>query len=131
MKRYGTINSHISKVLSDLGHTDTIAIADIGLPIPTGITKIDLAVRKGLPDFLTILSVLLDDMVIEKYFLAEEIIMHNPTIHSKLLEQLEGIEVNYISHELFKQRLQHVKVVIRTGEATPYANCILQAGVAF
>jgi D-ribose pyranase len=23
------------------------------------------------------------------------------------------------------------KVVIRTGEATPYANCILQAGVIF
>ena len=32
MKRNGILNSHISKILSDLGHTDMIAIADAGLP---------------------------------------------------------------------------------------------------
>jgi D-ribose pyranase len=33
MKRYGILNSHISKVLANLGHTDFIVIADAGLPI--------------------------------------------------------------------------------------------------
>lgn len=31
MKKNGILNSHIAKVLADLGHTDTIVIADCGL----------------------------------------------------------------------------------------------------
>ena len=38
-----SLNSDISKLLSDLGHTDTIIIADCGLPVPDGVKKIDLA----------------------------------------------------------------------------------------
>ncbi|OIK13057.1 hypothetical protein BIV60_14710 [Bacillus sp. MUM 116] len=37
MKRYGILNSHISKILTDLGHTDYIVISDKGLPIPEGV----------------------------------------------------------------------------------------------
>jgi D-ribose pyranase len=51
MKRYGILNSHISKVLANLGHTDFIVIADAGLPIPDGVKKIDLAVKTGMPSF--------------------------------------------------------------------------------
>lgn len=47
MKKHGILNSHISKVLSDLGHTDYIVVADAGLPIPEGVTKIDLALKWG------------------------------------------------------------------------------------
>ena len=43
MQRHGILNSHIAKVLADLGHTDTICIADCGLPVPEGVQKIDLA----------------------------------------------------------------------------------------
>ena len=51
MKRNGMLNSHISKILSDLGHTDMIAIADAGLPVPDGVLKIDLALKLGAPSF--------------------------------------------------------------------------------
>ena len=34
MKRQGILNSDISRVLSYMGHTDTICIGDCGLPIP-------------------------------------------------------------------------------------------------
>ena len=39
-------------------------------------------------------------------------------------EQLtsKAIAISYISHEAFKQRTQHSKAVVRTGERTPYAN---------
>ncbi len=40
MYKTGILNSEISKVLSDLGHTDTIIIADCGLPIPDGVKKL-------------------------------------------------------------------------------------------
>ena len=51
MKKNGILNSEISKIFADLGHTDQIMIADVGLPIPEGIKKIDLAVELGKPKF--------------------------------------------------------------------------------
>lgn len=39
MKKNGILNSEITKVLADLGHTDTIVIADCGLPIPPSVKK--------------------------------------------------------------------------------------------
>ncbi|NJH96505.1 RbsD/FucU domain-containing protein, partial [Staphylococcus agnetis] len=35
------------------------------------------------------------------------------------------------SHDELKLQSQHVKAIIRTGEATPYANIILQSAVLF
>ena len=49
MQRHGILNSHIAKVLADLGHTDTICISDCGLPVPEGVQKIDLALDFGVP----------------------------------------------------------------------------------
>ena len=40
MKRHGILNSNISRVLSSMGHTDRIAIADCGLPVPEGTERI-------------------------------------------------------------------------------------------
>lgn len=39
MQRHGILNSHIAKVLADLGHTDTICISDCGLPVLKGFKK--------------------------------------------------------------------------------------------
>jgi D-ribose pyranase len=41
------------------------------------------------------------------------------------------MDIQEVSHEEFKRLTNNVKAVIRTGEVTPYANCILQAGVIF
>lgn len=41
MKKHGILNSHLAKILADLGHTDKIVIADAGLPVPDGVLKID------------------------------------------------------------------------------------------
>ena len=42
MKRNGIINADISRVMSYMGHTDTIAVGDCGLPIPDETERIDL-----------------------------------------------------------------------------------------
>ncbi|MDF4730595.1 D-ribose pyranase, partial [Vibrio parahaemolyticus] len=77
MKKHGVLNSEIAAVLASLGHTDTIVIADCGLPIPDGVKRIDLAVEIGKPSFLDVLQVVADDMAIEKVTLAEEVINNN------------------------------------------------------
>jgi len=43
VKKTILINSRLSEVIASMGHTDTIAIADSGLPIPKGVERIDLA----------------------------------------------------------------------------------------
>ncbi|MGG1401249.1 D-ribose pyranase [Bacillus salipaludis] len=131
MKRHGMLNSHISKILTDLGHTDYIVIADAGLPIPEGVTKIDLSIKPGLPSFKEVTDAVTDDMVIEKCIIAAEIKQGNPEVEQFLNTKFADIEMTKVSHEEFKQLTKKAKAIIRTGEVTPYANCILQSGVFF
>lgn len=131
MKKHGVLNSEIASVLASLGHTDTIVIADCGLPIPDGVKRIDLAVEIGKPSFLDVLQVVADDMAIEKVTLAEEVINNNVEVNKEIELKLIEPVFEYVSHEQFKEHTKKAKAIIRTGEATPYANVILHAGVIF
>ncbi|PYZ92606.1 D-ribose pyranase [Salipaludibacillus keqinensis] len=129
MQKNGILNRDIAGVLAKLGHTDRIVIADCGLPIPDEVPCVDLSVRLGEPSFLDVLEVLTFEMETENFIFAEEIKDHNPT----LWKELSGRDLpsRLVSHEQFKQELLHAKLIIRTGENTPYANVVLQAGVIF
>ncbi|MCE0554621.1 D-ribose pyranase [Bacillus thuringiensis] len=131
MKKHGVLNSEIASILALLGHTDTIVIADCGLPIPDGVKRIDLAVEIGKPSFLDVLQVVADDMAIEKVTLAEEVIINNAEVNKEIEQKLIEPAFEYVSHEQFKEHTKKAKAIIRTGEATPYANVILHAGVIF
>lgn len=133
MKRAGILNSDISRVLSYLGHTDRIAIGDCGLPIPDSTERIDLALAFGEPSFLRVLELVAQDMKVEKIVLAEEIRTENPAVFEQVQAMFGAsqVEVEFVPHTQFKQQTEHCKAVIRTGETTPYANIILQAGCIF
>ncbi|AWP28586.1 D-ribose pyranase [Paenibacillus sp. Cedars] len=131
MKKSGMLNSHIAKVLADLGHTDTIVVGDVGLPIPPGVLKIDLALKLGTPSFMEVVEAIAEDMVIEKIVIAEEMKLDNKETLHDIQDLFQGNQIEACPHELFKERTRTAKAVIRTGEARPYANCILQAGVHF
>ncbi|WP_201001565.1 D-ribose pyranase [Paenibacillus glycanilyticus] len=131
MKKQGILNSHIAKVLADLGHTDTLVIADVGLPVPEGVPKIDLALTLGTPSFEDTVNAVAADMTVEKVILAEEISAANRATLDFIERKFHGLEIGKCSHEEFKQLTRDAKAIIRTGEATPYANVILRAGVNF
>lgn len=102
MKRQGILNSDISRVLSYMGHTDTICIGDCGLPIPDETERIDLAVKFGQPSFMDVLEEVGADMKVEKIILAEEMELQNPEI-------LRQIEQFFAKHETgFKPEIQFV-----------------------
>jgi len=131
MKKHGILNSAISKVLADLGHTDYIVIADAGLPIPQGVLKIDLALKAGTPSFQEVVNAIADDMVIEKVGIASEIHDANVEAAIYISEKFSEIDRLEVSHEELKRLTGQARAVIRTGEVTPYANCILYSGVFF
>ncbi|MCZ2991862.1 D-ribose pyranase, partial [Acinetobacter baumannii] len=97
--KHGVLNSEIAAVLASLGHTDTVVIADCGLPIPDGVKRIDLAVEIGKPSFLEVLQVVADDMAIEKVTLAEEVIINNAEVNKEIERKLIEPAFEYVSHE--------------------------------
>ncbi len=131
MRRGRMLNSEIVSSLSKLGHTDTITIADAGLPIPENVKRIDLSLVKGTPSFLEVLDATKKEMVVEKAIIAKEIVENNTEVYNNLKEMLKDIEIELVSHEQFKDITKDTRAIIRTGEFTPYANIILIAGVDF
>jgi D-ribose pyranase len=130
MKKAGILNRHLAGALAMLGHTDLVVICDAGLPIPAGPIVVDLAFRAGVPSFAEIFDGLLDELVVEGATAAEEIRAHNAAT-TALLDDSFPDTLELIPHEDFKARTRDAKIVVRTGEAQPYANVILRCGVPF
>ncbi len=131
MRKGSLLNSSIVSVLSKLGHTDQITIADAGLPIPDHVDRIDIALIKDIPGFIDTVKAVKSDLVVEKVILAEEIKNENPQVLEAIKGLFGEVEVEFVSHESFKELTENSKAVIRTGECTPYANIIIQSGVDF
>jgi len=139
MKKGRLLNSEISYVISKMGHTDSLTIGDCGLPIPDGVQRIDLAVTKGLPEFIPVLFAVLEEFSVEKVILAQEILHKNPELNYRIVEIIKKIEseenrtinIEYVPHEEFKKLSKESKAVIRTGEYKSFANIILVSGVTF
>lgn len=131
MKKRGILHPELSRIIAELGHTDTVVIADAGLPIPEGPARIDLALVGGVPPFLTVLQAVLEEMQVEEATIAEEMAEVSPELYAQVMDALDPVPVSQVMHEAFKLRTRNARAVIRTGEFTPYANIILHAGVVF
>ena len=128
MKRGGIINAKLAGALAGLGHTDQVVVCDAGLPLPPGPEVVDLAFRFGVPTFEIVLSGLLEELVVEGGTAAEEV-EGNPRSHEYLTSHLP--DLGFVPHEELKRMVAAAKLVVRTGEATPYSNVILRCGVPF
>lgn len=132
MKKIGILNSEISCVISKMGHTDSLAIGDCGLPIPECTKRIDLALTKNLPTFIQTLKVVLEELQVEEVEIATETKDISPNLYKEIENEFgKDVKIKFISHEELKDKLKCCKAVIRTGEQTPYANIILKSGVVF
>ena len=131
MKKIGILNQPISSVIAGLGHTDTLVIADAGLPIPPETQRIDLALTEGIPTFLDTVRAVLTEMHVEHAIVAEEMLDASPQVYKALKELLGDVPIETVTHLVFKERTRSARAVVRTGEFSPYANAILTAGVVF
>ena len=137
MKKAILLNAPVSRVVSLLGHGDSLCVADAGLLIPYGVERIDLAVRAGLPPFLDTFSALTTEMYVDRAVIAAELQENQPELYAQLLEAIQlvfrnqGNEIEAVAHDSLKTLTQACKAVVRTGECTPYSNIILYAGVTF
>ena len=131
MRKTALLNSQISEVISKMGHTDTLAIGDCGLPIPDNTKRIDIALIKNIPGFIETLRAILTEFQIQEVIVAKETFEVSPLIFKEIKKAVGDVKITFISHEELKSELKECKAVVRTGEQTPYANVILKSGVVF
>lgn len=132
MRRQGLLHAELNRIVAAMGHTDTIVIADVGLPVPLGVPCVDLALVAGVPRFADVFDAIYRELAVERVTVASEINARNPSmvaLGARL--RADGLTVDELTHEDFKRACASARAVVRTGETSPYANVILHAGVTF
>ncbi|WP_256638380.1 D-ribose pyranase [Streptomyces murinus] len=126
MKKSGILNRHLAGALAELGHGDEVLVCDAGMPIPSGPRVVDLAFRAGVPSFAEVFAGLVDELVLEGATVAEEL----RGTHLDLMER-QFANLDFVPHERLKELSAGARLIVRTGEASPYANVLLRCGVFF
>lgn len=80
---------------------------------------------------MNVLSNVLEELEVQKIFLAEEIKTKNPQMLVAIKKRLPEMPIEFIPHTEMKKDLKDCKAFIRTGEMAPYSNVILESGVVF
>lgn len=119
MRPDGLWHPRLLHLLAAAGHTDLIVVADPGLPVPPGVETVDLVWRRGEPPLVPLVEAIRAELVVEHLFVADE------------APETFFPEAERIPHEQLKHLTRQARVIVRTGEATPYANVVLRAGVPF
>lgn len=128
MKKTGILNSELAAAVASMGHLDSIAIVDLGYPIPLNSRKIDLVVDIDNPSIFDIVKVIMRELFLEKFIVAEEVSEDFVLV----IKEITGVtNFERIPHKEFKERARESKVYVRTGTAKPYHNVILISGVIF
>ena len=130
MKKAGILNRHLSGALAELGHGDGVLVCDAGMPIPKGPRVVDLAFRAGVPSFAEVLDGLLAELVVEGATAASEVRGANRAA-TALLDARFPDDLDLVPHERLKELSAGARLIVRTGEARPYANVLLRCGVFF
>ena len=73
MKKTGILNADLSYLVAGLGHKDLVMIGDAGMPIPEGVTIVDMALVPGIPTFKQTLDALLTEMEVEYFSICDGI----------------------------------------------------------
>lgn len=129
MLRQGILHARLAAALAGLRHTNLFAITDSGFPTARGVEVIDLALVYGVPSFDSVLAVVAAEIVVEQATMATETRTHNAPQADRIRACFP--DVVEVSHEDLKRMAASAQFVVRTGEATPYSNLVLQAGVTY
>ena len=131
MKKGLLLNATLSRVIAEMGHTDALVVCDAGLPIPQEVERIDLALRRGEPSFLSVLETVLSELDVERAVVASQIVTTSPAVFDGIKRLLGDVPIEQVPHEQFKALTAAGRAVVRSGECTAFANVILHSRVAF
>ena len=127
LKKRGVLNQPLSSALAGLGHGDSFLLCDAGFPIPKDAERVDLALSFGIPDMKQCLSAILDEVIIQKIVIAEEMKKMNCSGYQLVETVFKEQEKEIIKQNEFLEKAKKVKFIVRCGETGYYSIIILQA----
>ena len=128
MLKSGILNPALLHLLARIRHTNTLVIADQGFPFWPHLETVDLALVSGVPTVLQVLDAIRANFTIGQAWSAAEFLEHNDADRqAELRRRFAGIPLEFEPHPQFKLRVPHAIGLIRTGDAAPYANLIIES----
>ena len=128
MIKSGILNPALLQLLARVRHTNTLVIADQGFPFWPQIETVDLALVSGVPTVWQVLDAIRANFTIGQAWAAQEFLTHNePARQTELRSRFAGIPLVFEPHVEFKLRVPRAIGLIRTGDAIPYANLIIES----
>jgi D-ribose pyranase len=128
MLQTGILNPHLLDLLARIRHTNTLVISDWAFPYWPEIETVDISLTQGIPTVLDVLDLLTPVFKIGRIWQAEEFVASNPAeIVERFAKSFGKIPLTREAHIDFKKRVPHAIGLIRTGDATPYGNIILES----
>ncbi len=128
MLKSGTLNPNLNSLLSRVRHTNTLAIADRGLPFWPQIETVDISLVDDIPRVLDVLQAIRCNFKIGNAFMADELrAVNSPSVCREFELALNGITLVFEPHMEFKKRVPQAIGLIRTEDTIQYANMILES----
>src|SRR5699024_5118634 len=124
-RSHGILHPELGAHLARLGHTDIFVIGDAGLPVPSGVPRVDLAVVLGVPGFAAVVDAILAEIEVEAAVIASEAV--GSPAGETLAARVAGAQGR--PREGGKQRVAQGRCGGRAGETTAYADVVVRCGV--
>ena len=125
MKKAGILNAQLMYELTKLRHQDKFVICDAGFPIPKGAIVSDVSLTAGIPDFMQVLKVVLNEIIVEEYMIFDFMKTYNKEYYQKLQKMFVNQSMSEVSMQDFIEASKESKLFIRTGEMKPASNIML------
>ena len=128
MLQTGILNPQILELIARIRHTNTLVIADWAFPYWPEIETVDISLTQGIPTVLDVLDLLTPVFKIGRIWQADEFVSSNPhEIVARFEKSFGKIQLTREAHVEFKKRVPVAIGLIRTGDATPYGNIIVES----
>jgi len=131
MIQTGILNPHVLDLIARIRHTNTLVISDWAFPYWPEIETVDISLTHNIPTVLDVLNVLKQNFKIGKIWQAEEFLATNSAESIKAFDdsfaEIPNVKVSRLAHNDFKKMVPSAIGLIRTGDATPYGNIILES----
>ena len=131
MIQTGILNPHVLDLIARVRHTNTLVISDWAFPFWPEIETVDISLTHNIPTVLDVLDLLKQNYKIGKIWQAEEFLATNTEDKIKAFDtsfaEIPDVQVTRLGHNDLKKMVPQAIGLIRTGDATPYGNIILES----
>lgn len=125
------LNVKLTAAITGLRWGEAIVIADAGLPVPNGVEVLDLSICEGKPVLEDLLPLMSESLTADRVIVATEMEKANKPKFD-YVKAMFGEKFETMGNlEWEEQILPKAKLVVLTGETSPYGNVIFIGGLDF